>query len=107
MEELAQTAQVAASDSGTYIQLLGIVVIYLLSFAVAYKVRNSIGLTQNEPLDSAHPVRKLAYRVGGILFPLFAIVLLQISTKISETLTFTPWLIETALAIAVLLFFNS
>tara|TARA_R110002049_G_scaffold53223_47_gene149126 strand:+ start:6170 stop:7471 length:1302 start_codon:yes stop_codon:yes gene_type:complete len=107
MEELAQTAQVAASDSGTYIQLLGIVVIYLLSFAVAYKVRNGIGLTQNEPLDSAHPVRKLAYRVGGILFPLFAIVLLQISTKISETLTFTPWLIETALAIAVLLFFNS
>ena len=107
LEELAQTAQVAASDSGTYIQFLGIVVIYLLSFAAAHKVRNSIGLTQNEPLESAHPVRKLGYRIGGILFPLFAIVLLQISTKISETLTFTPWLIETALAIAVLLFFNS
>jgi small-conductance mechanosensitive channel len=107
LEEIAQTAQVAASDSGTYIQFLGIIFIYLLSFAAAHKVRNSIGLTQNEPLESAHPVRKLGYRVGGILFPLFAIVLLQISTKISETLTFTPWLIETALAIAVLLFFNS
>ncbi|CAA0123703.1 Mechanosensitive channel MscK [Halioglobus japonicus] len=107
IEEILQTAQHAASETSTYIQLLAILAIYALSFVVANKVRNSIGLTQNEPLESAHPVRKLAYRIGGILFPLLAIILLQISTKIGEELTFTPWLIETALAVAVLLFFNS
>ena len=107
IDEALQTAQFAIADTNTYIQLLVIVVIYILSFAAAYKIRHSVGLTHNEPLDSAHPVRKLAFRIGGILFPLLAIILLQISTKAGESLAFTPWLIETALAIAVLLFFNS
>jgi small-conductance mechanosensitive channel len=107
IDEFLQTAQHAISDSSTYIQLLVIVVIYALSFAAAYKIRHSVGLTRNEPLKSAHPVRKLAFRVGEILFPLLAIILLQISTKAGESLAFMPWLIETAIAIAVLLFFNS
>lgn len=107
MDEFLQTAQFAISDSSTYVQLLVLVVIYAFSFAVAYKIRHSVGLTHNEPLDSAHPVRKLAFRIGGILFPLIAIILLQISTKTGKSLAFTPWLIETAIDIAVLLFFNS
>lgn len=107
IDEFLQTAQHAISDPNTYIQLLVIVVIYVLSFAVAYKIKHSVGLMHNEPLGSAHPVRKLAFRIGGILFPLLAIMLLQISTKAGESLAFTPWLIETAIAVAVLLFFNS
>ena len=107
IDEAVQTAQFAITDTNTYIQLLVIVVVYILSFAAAYKIRHSIGLTHNEPLESAHPVRKLVFRIGGILFPLLAIILLQISTKAGESLAFTSWLIETALAIAVLLFFNS
>jgi len=107
IDEFIQTAQFAIGDTNTYIQLLVIVFIYIVSFAAAYKIRHSVGITHNEPLESAHPVRKLAFRIGGILFPLLAIILLQISTKAGESLAFTPWLIETALAIAVLLFFNS
>ncbi|MCZ2722341.1 mechanosensitive ion channel [Marinomonas sp. 15G1-11] len=95
------------SDPSTYLQLLAIAIIYLVAFAVSYKIRHSIDLTHNEPLDSAHPLRKLVFRIGGILFPLLAILLLQVSKKAGETLEYTPWLIETALAIAVLLFFNS
>lgn len=105
--EFLQSAELAASDTSTYIQLLSILIIYAISFAVASKLRNSVGLTNNQPLESAHPVRKLAFRIGVILFPLLAIILLQISTKIGESLAFTPWLIETALVVAVLLFFNS
>lgn len=107
IDEFVQTAQFAVSDTSTYIQLFVIIVIYALSFAAAHKIRHSVGITHNEPLESAHPVRKLAFRIGGILFPLLAIILLQISTKAGESLAYTPWLIETALAIAVLLFFNS
>lgn len=107
LDQTLQAAQLAIADSRTYIQFFVIVIIYILSFAVAYKIRHSVGLTHNEPSESAHPVRKLGYRIGGILFPLIAIILLQISSKAGESLTFTPWLIETALAIAVLLFFNS
>lgn len=107
IDDLLQTVNQTLADSSTYIQMLVIAVIYMVSFAAAYKVRHSIGLTHNEPLDSAHPVRKLTYRIGGILFPLLAIILLQVSTKAGESLAYTPWLIKTALAIAILLFFNS
>ncbi|MFT4798036.1 MAG: small-conductance mechanosensitive channel [Candidatus Azotimanducaceae bacterium] len=105
--EFLQAAQLTVSDTNTYIQLLFIAVIYVVSFAGAHKLRQSSSLTKNEPLGSAYPVHKLAFRIGEILFPLFAIILLQISTKVSESLAFAPWLIETALAIAVLLFFSS
>jgi small-conductance mechanosensitive channel len=94
-------------SSQTYIQLLVILLIYTFAFFAAYKVRRNIGLTNNIPPESAHPLRKFAYRVGGILFPLLAIILLQVSTKMGERLAYSPWLIQTALSIAVLLFFNS
>ncbi|WP_200821233.1 mechanosensitive ion channel family protein [Oceanicoccus sp. KOV_DT_Chl] len=106
-DDFIHTAQFAISDANTYIQLLVLVVIYIFSFTVAYKIRHSFGLTHNEPLQGAHPVRKLAFRIGEILFPLLAIMILQVSTKAGESLAFTPWLIESAIAIAVLLFFNS
>lgn len=106
-EDLLHTASNAIADTNTYIQLMIIAIIYGVAFALAYKIRHGIGVTHNEPLESAHPVRKLLYRIGGILFPLVAIILLQVSTKASENFAFTPWLIETALAIAIMLFFNS
>jgi small-conductance mechanosensitive channel len=95
------------SSTQTYIQFLVILFIYAFAYFSAYKVRRNIGLTKKIPLDSAHPLRKFFYRVGGILFPLLAIIFLQISTKMGERLAYSPWLIETALSIAVLLFFNS
>ena len=95
------------SSTQTYIQFLVILFIYAFAFFAAYKVRQNIGLTNQVPLDSAHPLRKFSYRIGGILFPLLAIIILQISTKMGERLAYSPWLIETALSIAVLLFFNS
>lgn len=107
IDEFWHTAQLAITNPDTYIQLLVLVVIYVVSFAFAYKIRKSVGLINHEPLESAHPVRKLAFNIGGILFPLIAIILLQISTKAGEFLAFTPWLIQTAITIAVLLFFNS
>lgn len=106
-DDYLQNIQSLIGDPNSYLQLIVIGVIYLLAFVTAFKIRHSVGLTHNEPLESAHPLRKLGFRVGGILYPLLAIILLQISKKTSETLEYTPWLIGTALAIAVLLFFNS
>ncbi|WP_396586537.1 mechanosensitive ion channel family protein [Bermanella sp. R86510] len=107
VDEFLQAAQLAVSDVGTYLQLLVIAITYLLSFAIAYKIRHSVGLTRNQPSESAHPGRKLAFRVGGILFPLLAIIFLQISATAGGSLAISPWLIEIAIAIAILLFFNS
>jgi small-conductance mechanosensitive channel len=107
IDELIHVLQLAVADPATYVQLAAIVTIYLVAFIAAYKIKHSVGLTQNEPSNTAHPVRKLAYRIGGVLFPFLAIILLQISSKAGEQLAYSPWLIKTALTIAILLFFNS
>ncbi|MFQ3208498.1 MAG: hypothetical protein ACI9IT_002665, partial [Glaciecola sp.] len=91
----------------TYVQLAMLIVIYTIAFAIAYKVRHSIGLMHNEPDEKAHPMRKFAFRIGGVLFPLIAILLLQISRKAGENLEYSPWVIQVALSVAILLFFNS
>lgn len=107
LDEQVQAVIETVSSSQTYLQLLMIGIIYAFAFFAAYKVRQNIGLTNHTPDDNAHPLRKLAYRIGGILFPLLALILLQISTKLGEHLAYSPWLIQTALTIAALLFFNS
>jgi small-conductance mechanosensitive channel len=105
--ESLQAIDVALSDVNTYLQLLAIIVIYVVSFFVAHKIKHNIGLTHNQPANNAHPLRKLAFRVGVIIYPFLAIILLQISTKAGESLAYAPWLIQTAMAMAILLFFNS
>jgi small-conductance mechanosensitive channel len=102
-----QSGLTVITSTQTYVQLVVLIAIYGIAFGIAYKIRHAIGITRNEPAESAHPIRKFAFRVGGVLYPLIAILLLQISTKTGETLKYSPWLIQTALSIAVLLFFNS
>lgn len=107
LDQYTQTVISTVNETDTYLQLIVIALIYGFSFLAACKVRKNIGLTNHEPAQTAHPLRKFAYRVGCILFPLLAIVLLQISKKAGQHLEYSPWLIQTALTIAVLLFFNS
>ncbi len=106
-DEHLQSVIEILSSTQTYMQLSVIAIIYAFAFIAAYKVRQNVGLTNHIPDESAHPLRKFSYRVGGILFPLLAIILLQISTKLGEHLSYSPWLIQTALMIAALLFYNS
>ncbi|WP_395339120.1 mechanosensitive ion channel family protein [Ningiella sp. W23] len=91
----------------TYLQLVAVAVIYLLSFYIAHKLRNSNRITGMMPSESTHPIVSFAYRVGEILFPLIALVLLLFSAEFSQYLPYSPWVIKTAYAIAVLLFFNA
>lgn len=105
--EYLQSGLSAISSIQTYIQLAVIVGIYVVAFAIAYKVRHTFDVINNKPLDSAHPIRMFIYRVAGVLFPIIALLLLQISTKAGQRLEYSPWLIQTAFSIATILFFNS
>ncbi len=91
----------------TYIQLAVLFSIYVSAFFVALKLRKSIHFLYDTPDSSAHPLRKLSFHIGGIIFPLLALFLLKISANMGVSLQYSPWLIQTALSIAVLLFFNS
>ncbi len=106
-DKFVASSALVLSDTTTYIQLATVLGIYLVAFLVASKLRASIGLTHVKPDQSAHPMRKLSYRIGGILFPLFAILMLRISIDLGGTQTSETWLLKASLIVAVLLFYSS
>ncbi|MBT0585618.1 mechanosensitive ion channel family protein [Alteromonas oceanisediminis] len=95
------------SSPHTLFQFVEIGAIYLVAFLLAKRLRKAIGLTHNDPGDGAHTLRQLAYRLGDILFPLLAIVFLKLTTELSEQFQFPGWILNAALVIALMLFFNS
>ena len=104
--ELLLTITTIITSTSSYIQLLGILSVYLLAYWISYKIRKSISLTNNLA-DSANPLWHLAYRISGILYPLLAIVMMRILIGVGESQQYSVWLMNTALVVAVLLFFNS
>jgi small-conductance mechanosensitive channel len=104
--ELLLTITTTITSTSSYIQLLGILSVYLLAYWISYKIRKNINLTNNLA-DSANPLWHLAYRISGILYPLLAIVMMRILIGVAESQQYSVWLMNTALVVAVLLFFNS
>ena len=104
--ELLLTITTTITSTSSYIQLLGILSVYLLAYWISYKIRKNINLTNNLA-DSANPLWHLAYRISGILYPLLAIVMMRIVIGVAESQQYSVWLMNTALVVAVLLFFNS
>ena len=97
----------AISSEATYVQIALVVIIYLVAYLSASNLRKVFKFTKAEPDNGAHPISKLLYRVGGILYPLAAIILLKISAEVCDLLSYPAWLTKTALVIAGLLFFYS
>lgn len=106
-QEFVDTSQIALMNESTYAQLAAIIVVYLIAFWLATKIRRSIDVTNNKPDSSTHPFRKLAYRIGGILYPILAIISMRILIDVGENQGYSTWLMNAALIMAVLLFFNS
>lgn len=98
--------QQTLSTPFTYLQIFVVLLVYLLAFFIARKIRKSVGITHHVPAENAHPLHKLIFRLGGIIYPLISITLLRISTEISGHTAHSAWVINTAYFIAVLLFFH-
>lgn len=99
--------QHAFSNPATYFQIFFILAIYLCAYLLARKIRHSFGLNAEQDPEHSHPVQKLISRIGIVFYPLLAIILLKITTEISEHIQYTAWIINTAYVIAVILFFYS
>lgn len=106
IDEGLRIAQQALSTPYTYTQIGIVLMVYVFAYFVARKIRNSIGITHNIPSETAHPLHKLAFRLGGIIYPMVSITLLRISTEISGHTAHSAWVINSAYFIAVLLFFH-
>lgn len=105
--ESLQTTQTALMSQSTYTQLVAIVLVYVFAFWLVATIRKNLIVTNNAPDENIHPVRKLAYRIAGVLYPIVAIMLMRILIELSENQHYPVQLMSTALVVAILLFFNS
>jgi small-conductance mechanosensitive channel len=103
----ARNASAQLLQTDTYVQLAIIGCIYLFAYWLALKIRHYSTLISRTPDPSAHPLRKIIFRVDKMIFPLIAILLLKLNTEFSHYFIANHWLLSVALTVAVLLFFNS
>lgn len=92
----------------TYAQLAMVLLIFMLAIVISNRLRKYFPLIAKAPKDAPlSPLRKLASKMGNLLFPLISILALSFAVSISENLLGQTWLVNTALTVALLLVFNA
>lgn len=91
------------SQQATYLQLLVIITSYAAAYWIYSKTVKK-RVDKHTKVASDHPINIILFRLSNIVYPLVAIILLQIFTAIGITADFQVWLMNTALNIAILLF---
>ncbi|WP_100643155.1 mechanosensitive ion channel family protein [Alteromonas facilis] len=107
LTELQQTAEAAINSPHFVLQLSTIVGIYLFAFLFARRITSKVALFNLEPEEGTHTLQWIGYKLGSLVFPLSAIILLKLSTVLSHQFHLSGWLLQAALTIAVILVLNS
>lgn len=90
----------------TYAQLAMVLLIFIVALIITNRLRKSFPLIAKAPADAPlSPLRKLASKMGNLLFPLIAILALSFAVEISANLLGQTWLVNTALTLAMMLMF--
>lgn len=93
------------SQAETYSQIALIIAIYIVAYVMTRQLRHYIPfLNNNTPKNGAITGFDLA---GKLLFPIIAIMLLRILVEFSQYMIEDGWVMQGALAIAILLLVNS
>jgi hypothetical protein len=114
-EELTQffanlnlTLQRLIAEPATYQQLAIVAASFLSAALIAGQLRRlAPTLPGPQRADGAHPLARAARRLSQLMVPLLATALLRISGDVSRGVVGRSWLVETALALAMLLLFYS
>ena len=107
LQNIWTLTQVQLSEQSTYIQVSVIIASYSIAYWFYSKTVKKTLLTKKKSISITHPISRILFRLGNIVCPLVAIVLLRISLSVGESVLYPVWLINAALIIAVLLFFYS
>ncbi|WP_237065503.1 mechanosensitive ion channel family protein [Microbulbifer guangxiensis] len=110
LDELTQTAGevLASTDRMEVLWQLGIIsAIYALAYVVAHRLVKLVPWFRRPPeRPKQSPIHLLTYRCGRLLFPLLAILLLRIDLAFVPQVLGESWVIQAALAVAILLLFS-
>jgi len=105
---LSNTVLEASTKIETYSQIGLIVLIYVLAYGLASRVRRFAPILRQAPSNpKSVPIISFIYRSGKLLFPVFAIMLIRISVEFSELILENGWVMKTAFTIAMLLLLHS
>ncbi len=106
--EISGKANEVLAQPETYSQLAIILAIYALAFILANRIRKLTPFLKLSAEDAAtYPLLGFVSRIGSLIFPILAILMLRVSVEISMSALNQGWLVQTALTIAILLLFNS
>ena len=107
-DQFLVTASETLRQEETYAQFGIILAIYAVAFVLANRIRKHTPfLDATYEQDTVHPLRIFISKLGSLIFPLIAILMLRISVEISESALDQGWLVQTALTVAILLLFHS
>lgn len=108
LEHYAAQVTQALLQPETYTQLSIVITVYVVAFLLAQRMRHYLPmLGPSADVATLSPLRQFASKLGSLLFPAFAILLLRVSVEVSESLVDNGWVNLMALGISILLFFNS
>lgn len=108
VEQASDRAATAFSQPETYTQIGIILAIYAIAFVIANRIRKYAPYLDAEHGTTAvHPLRKFVGKLGSLIFPLLAILMLRVSVEVTQSTIDQGWLVQTALTIAILLLFHS
>ena len=106
--EIGVKVNEALAQPETYTQIGIIFTIYFLAFVLANRIRKlAPSLDAKKEVTATYPLRNFVSKLGILIFPALAILMLRISIEITASTIKQGWLVQTALTIAILLLFNS
>lgn len=105
--DISTKAVSAFSQTETYTQIGIIVIIYIAAYIVTGRLRRYIPFLNSTSSNLESKQSSGFDGAGKLLFPILAIILLRISVEFSQYILEDGWVMQLALAIAILLFFNS
>ena len=108
LEQLNEKMTSTLGQPETFTQLGVILLIYVIAFLLANRIRKYAPILDARYGDeTVHPLRRLVGKLGSLIFPILAVLMLRISAEISTNLLDQGWLLRMAFTIAIMLLFNS
>ncbi len=107
MDNLINLLQDIFSDQETYYQLGLIAASFLVAKIIAGNITRKVRWFREEPDSEARSGFLVLYRLGHMIFPVLAIILLQISAELFPFTGDSSWLIHAAISIGLIFVFLS
>jgi small-conductance mechanosensitive channel len=108
VDKTVHQASAVFSQPQVYTQIGIILAIYLVAWGLANRIRKYAPfLDMKHQATAVHPLRRFIGKLGSLVFPVFAILMLRISVEVSENVLSQGWVVQAALTVAILLLFYS